>query len=100
MVALAWFGLVGSWFISFIGGWWINARGIGGILSARSAAAAAQAFDTAIDQAYVLEVLTASMVAAGAIFLVLVMLRIERRSAARDREIRDAVLGTRSGTPA
>jgi hypothetical protein len=93
MVALAWFGLVGSYFVSILASWWIGIAMIDSIRRAESRDEVARAFGAAVDQRVIVEVVTALMVVAGAVFLVLIMLRIERRSAARDREIRSAALG-------
>jgi hypothetical protein len=93
MVALAWFGLVGSYFVSILASWWIGYAMVDAIRRAESREEVARAFGVAVDESVIVEVVTALMVVAGAVFLVLIMLRIERRSAARDREIRSAALG-------
>jgi Domain of unknown function (DUF4328) len=92
MVVLAWFGLVGSWFVERVGSWMITSRMVGALLDAASPEDALAAIVAAFDQAYLLGLATSLMVAGGAVILVIVMLRIELRSAARDREIRGAVL--------
>lgn len=90
-VALAWFGLVGSWLIGFVGGVVIVFRFIRALLDAQTAAARVAAVKGYIDQIVILDVLTAILVAGGAIVLVTLIVRIERRSAARDGEIRAAL---------
>ena len=47
-------------------------------------------FGSMLDQAFILGVVTEVMIAVGAVILVLLMVRIERRCAIRDREIRAA----------
>jgi hypothetical protein len=76
-----------------IGEWVIIGRMVGAILDAETDSEALSAIYAAFDQTYLLGLLLALMVAGGAVFLVIVMFRIELRSAARDREIRAAILG-------
>ncbi len=93
MILIAWFGLVGSWFVSLIGGWviaFVGVRDVTVAAQARSTDAIVAAAVRAFDQLIALEVVTALMVAGGAAVLVLVMARIERRAKARDAEIRAA----------
>ena len=97
MVLLAWFGLVGSWIVSLLGGWVIAFTMTRDVLAAaaiRSPDLALAALLRAFDQSVLLEVVTSLMVAAGAIVLVLVMARIERRARTRDAEIRALAAGT------
>jgi hypothetical protein len=56
-------------------------------------------FADVLDQGFWLGVLVALMVAAGTILLGLIMIRIESRSAARDREIRAQTRATGASTP-
>jgi hypothetical protein len=82
MVGIAWFGLVGSAIISFIAGWYLNLRTTFDTASAASPAKAMEALRP---------LLTASfLIAIGSLVLILLMVRIERRSRARDAEVRDA----------
>jgi len=90
MVMAAWMGLVGSWFVSLIGGWIIAFAAVGRILEAGSVGAVASILSDTLDQGLVLVIVTEVMIAGGAILLVVLMARIERRCAARDREIRAA----------
>jgi hypothetical protein len=92
MVIAAWMGLVGSWFVSIIGSWIIAIAAVGRIVDAGSLGAVAAVLSDTLDQSLVLTVVTEVMIAGGAILLVVLMARIERRCAARDREIRAAVL--------
>jgi hypothetical protein len=92
MVAIGWIGLVGSWFISFVG-----TIILGTILGAKLARAETvddqvAAVQETFDQAKVLDIVTTGLVALGAVVLVLVITRIERRMSARDREIREALV--------
>jgi hypothetical protein len=78
--------------VSLFGNWWITGNGISQILRAATLDEAIRIFGDIIDQTYALAIVTEAMIAGGAIVLVLIMVRIERRCAARDREIRAAVL--------
>jgi len=94
MVLIAWFGLVGSWFVSLIGSWVITFLGVRDMSAAARAGSTKGILDAAVrafDQLVALEVATAALVAGGAVVLVLVMARIERRARARDAEVRTAV---------
>jgi hypothetical protein len=95
MVVLAWFGLVGSWFVSLFGGWVIGFGAAGSLVkSDGSPQALTDALLHYFDQVAALSVVTALMVVLGALVLVLIMARIERRSRERDEEIRALALGT------
>ncbi len=94
LVALAWFGLVGSWIISVVAGWVIRFQVTSDLGVAKTDAEVAAALQRGFNLVLALTVLTELLVAGGAIVLVMVMIRIERRSAARDREIRAAALAT------
>ena len=84
MVIAAWMGLVGSWIIAF--------TAVGRIFDAGSVSAVSGILADTLDQSLVLAIVTEVMIAGGALLLVVLMARIERRCAARDREIRAAVL--------
>ncbi len=91
MILFAWFGLVGSWFISFIANIVIAillARDVGRAIEAGSRPQVVDAAMAAFDRSVAVEIAAAAMVAIGAVILVLVMARIERRSRARDAEVR------------
>ena len=92
MVIAAWMGLVGSWFVSLIGSWIIAFTAVGRIFDAGSVSAVSGILADTLDQSLVLAIVTEVMIAGGALLLVVLMARIERRCAARDREIRAAVL--------
>ncbi len=96
MVLAAWLGFFGSWLVGIVGEWVITGFALDSILRARSLEGAVNAFGAMLDQVSVLALVTEVMVAAGAALLVVIMLRIERRAAARDREIRAAFLGAGS----
>lgn len=91
MVFIAWFGIVGSWLVAFFGGLVIGFHFVSELLAAGTTGERVAAVQGYFDQVIALEVLTAIFVAGGAAVLVLLMIRIEWRSAARDREIRAAL---------
>jgi Domain of unknown function (DUF4328) len=88
MVLIAWIGLVGSWIVSFIAGWVLEAKVVGDLLDAETAVAAGKVLQGFFDASVVVSVVTDVMVAGGAVVLILVMARIERRSRHRDAEIK------------
>lgn len=90
MVIAAWIGLVGSRIISFVGTWLITAVGVEKVLDSSTLDEATNVFASMLDQSFVLGIVTELMVAVGAVILVMLMARIERRCAIRDREIREA----------
>jgi hypothetical protein len=92
MVAAAWIGLVGSWILAVLARWYLNARLIGDVVSARSLDEAVDALRATVSIAVAVDILTASLIAVGALILIALMVRIELRSQARDAEIR-AVAG-------
>jgi hypothetical protein len=93
MVLAAFIGFFGSWLVSVLGGWIITGVAIGSILGAGSIEAAANVFGSMIDRLTILTLVTETMIAVGAVLIVVIMLRIEGRASARDREIRAASLG-------
>jgi hypothetical protein len=88
MVAIAWVGLVGSWFVSVIGTRYLSARVTFDILNATSLTDAVNAVRGLITAAFILDVVTGILIALGAVVLIMLMVRIERRSRARDAEVR------------
>ena len=94
LVLAAWIGFFGSWLVGIVGGWMITGAAVDSVMRAGTVEGALNAFGSMLDQASVLTLITELMVATGAVLLVVIMLRIEGRAAARDREIRAAVLGT------
>lgn len=96
MVALAWFGLVGSWIIGFVAGWAVDLKLIGDVAAAQTDGDLTAALRTAFDLYFGIEVVTSLMVVVGSLVLIGVMMRIERRSRARDAEIRVAALAPRA----
>lgn len=93
MVVAAWFGLVGSWFVSILGGWIIGFGLVKAVVDSPTRAAAVQAIQGSLDQSFALDFATSVMVSLGAVILVFLIIRIERRCAARDAEVRATVLG-------
>jgi hypothetical protein len=92
MVALAWFGLVGSWIIDFIAGWVLDIKLAGDLGRAEGPKEVSAALGTYFDLGFAVDTVTWIMVALGSLVLIGVMIRIERRSRARDLEIRAAAL--------
>ena len=92
MVGIAWLGLVGSWIISFVAGWYLNLRVTFDILNAETIEEAVESLRGLFLAAVAIDVVTCVLIAVGAVVLILLMVRIERRSRARDAEIR-AVAG-------
>jgi len=88
MVMIAWLGLVGSWIVSVIAGRYLNLRLTFDIANAESLEEAVDSVSGLLNAAFIVEVVTGVLTALGAIVLVAIMVRIERRSHARDREVR------------
>ena len=95
MVAIAWFGLVGSWIFDFIAGWVLDIKLAGDLVRAQDQSAMSAALGTYFDLGFAVDVVTWIMIALGSLVLIGVMIRIERRSRARDQEIRNAALAPR-----
>jgi Domain of unknown function (DUF4328) len=100
MILLAWVGLVGSWIVSFVVGWWVNLRILSIAANAETLAEAIDQVQAAYDVQVIVEIITTLMVSAGALVLVVIMVRIESRARARNREIVAAVAGGRSSIAA
>jgi ABC-type sulfate transport system permease component len=92
MVATAWVGLVGSWLISLVARWYLNARVVSDVSNARSLDEAVESIRVTLTTAVAVDVVTGVLISLGALVLIALMVRIERRSEARDAEIR-AVAG-------
>ncbi|HEX5824292.1 MAG TPA: zinc finger Ran-binding domain-containing protein [Candidatus Limnocylindrales bacterium] len=92
MVAIAWVGLVGSWLASVIGGRYLSARVTFDIINATSLEDAVDAVRGSVVAAFILDIVTGGLIALGAVVLILLIVRIEGRSRARDAEVR-AVAG-------
>jgi hypothetical protein len=90
MLLLAWLGLVGSWFVDYFVGLWVNLRIITVSFNATTPGEAIDAITAAYDLQVIVDIITTLMVSAGGLVLVIVIFRIERRARARDREIRAA----------
>ncbi len=88
MVAIAWIGLVGSWIISVIASQYLSVRLVFDIRNATSLGEAVDSVRGLVSAAFVIDVVTAILTGLGALVLILVMVRIERRSSARDAEVR------------
>jgi len=92
LVAFAWIGLVGSWIVARVVGFYIDTRLRFDALNADSLPAFAVSSKELLGWAYALDVVTTAMIAFGAIMLVAIIVQVERRAAARNREI-EATLG-------
>jgi Domain of unknown function (DUF4328) len=88
MVAVAWVGLVASWIVARIAGWYLGLRLTFDLHNAASLDEAVASTRGLLTATTIIEIATNILIAVGAIVLVMVMARIERRSQARDREIR------------
>lgn len=91
-VAIAWVGLVGSWILAVVASRYLSLRITFDILNARSLDDAIESTRGSITAATIVDVVTGALIALGALVLIVVMIRIERRSRARDAEVR-AVAG-------
>jgi hypothetical protein len=92
MVGVAWLGLVGSWIVSFVAGRYLTLRATFDVANASSLDEAVDSLRGLVSAAVVIDIVTGSLIALGAIVLIMLMVRIERRSGARDAEVR-AVAG-------
>jgi hypothetical protein len=92
MVATAWVGLVGSWLLAIVAGWYLRARLFADVFNADSLDEALESVRGVVTTAVIVDIVTCILIALGAFVLIMLMIRIERRSRARDAEIR-AVAG-------
>ena len=102
MVLAAWIGLVGSAFVNTLGSWGITTTAIRAAvpaIEANSQAGLLKVFTDVLDQTFWLAVVVELMIAFGTIVLAGIMVRIESRCAARDREIREKMAATGAPTP-
>lgn len=88
MLGIAWLGLVGSWIVSFVAGWYLDLRITFDILNAATLDEAIKSIRTLMTAAVIIDIVTGVLITIGAIVLIMVMVRIERRSRARDAEVR------------
>ncbi len=103
MVMAATIGLVGSWFVSLIGSWVIVFVFVRDMFDAATLEQQVAAFGSTLDQSFWLSVVTELMITVGTLLLVVLMVRIEQRVAARNREVGDVLdtlaAGPGSGAP-
>jgi hypothetical protein len=92
LVGLAWIGLVGSWLVARVVGIYLNTRLATDAINAESLAGYARSSRELLEWAFDVDVLTTLMIAFGAVMLIVIMVQVERRAAARNREI-EATLG-------
>jgi hypothetical protein len=91
MVIAATIGLVGSRFVSWIGSWMITVAAIRALvpqIEAGDTSGMTKTFGDVLDQGFWLDAVVAVMVVIGTLLLAAIMIRIESRCSARDREIR------------
>lgn len=88
LVLAAWIGLIGSRLVSWLGGWAITFAAVRDLIGAASIDEAPVIFGAMLDQTLALGIVVEVMAAVGAVLLVVLMVRIERRCALRNREIR------------
>lgn len=93
MVGLAWVGLVGSWIVARIVGLYISTRLNFDAVNADSVSAFALSSKQLVERSFDLDVATTAMITFGAVTLVVIIAQVERRQAARNREI-EATLGS------
>lgn len=92
MVGIAWLGLVGSWILSFVAGYYLDLRLTFDVRNAESLDEAVESVRPLLNAAVIIDIVTGILIAIGAVVLIALMIRIERRSHARDAEVR-AVAG-------
>jgi len=92
MVGLAWIGLVGSWILARIIGLYIGTRLNFDAVNAISLEDFARSSKQLVEWSFDLDVVTTAMITFGAVTLVAIIGQVERRAAARNREI-EATLG-------
>lgn len=92
MVGLAWLGLVGSWIVARILGFYLSTRLEFDAFKADSLPAFATSSKELLTWGFVVDVVTTTLIGFGAVMLVVIIAQVERRAAARNREI-EATLG-------
>ncbi|HEV2005704.1 MAG TPA: hypothetical protein VGQ85_03745, partial [Candidatus Limnocylindrales bacterium] len=92
MVGLAWIGLVGSWILARIVGLYLSTRLNFDAVNADSISAFALSSKQLVEWSFGLDIVTTAMITFGAVTLVAIIAQVERRQAARNREI-EATLG-------
>jgi len=88
MVGVAWVGLVGSWLISFVAGWYIDLRLQFDAFNAANLDEYLQSAHTLVWVGLIIDAICAVLIALGAVVLIALIVRIERRSRNRDAEVR------------
>ena len=93
MVGVAWLGLVGSWIVSFLAGWYLDLRLQFDAFNAQSVSEFVDSVRGLFPIALAIDIACGALIAIGAVVLILLIVRIERRSRDRDAEVR-AVAGS------
>jgi hypothetical protein len=88
MVAIAWIGLVGSWIVSFVSGWYINLRLPFDALNAANIDEYLASAHSLLWVSLIIDVVCSALITLGAAVLIALIVRIERRSRNRDAEVR------------
>jgi hypothetical protein len=88
MVGIAWIGLVGSWIVSFLAGWYLNLRLTFDAFNATSIDEYVASIRNLFPIALAIDVACGVLIAIGSLVLILLIVRIERRSRDRDAEVR------------
>jgi hypothetical protein len=88
MVGIAWVGLVGSWIVSFVAGWYLNLRLQFDAFNATSIEEYVASIRNLFPIALAIDVACGVLIALGSLVLILLIVRIERRSRDRDAEVR------------
>ncbi len=89
MVGLAWIGLVGSWIVSRIIGFYLGIRLAVDIRNANSLSEVAASLKQLLGLAFVIDVVLSALITIGALTLVAIVAEIERRAEARNREVNE-----------
>ena len=93
LVAGAWIGIVGSWIVGRLVGLYIDTRLEVEAFNAESLAQFAAGARGLLDLSFALDVVITGLICVGAVALFAIMAQVERRAAARNREI-EAELST------
>lgn len=88
MIGIAWFGLVGSWILSYFASRYVTLRITFDIRNATSLDQAIESLRALLTAALIIDIVTGVLIAIGAVVLIMLMIRIEGRSRARDAEVR------------
>jgi hypothetical protein len=91
ILALAWIGVVGSWILLRVVGLYINTRIETDAINSASVAEFAKSLQSIVDLGVAFDIAFTALIVVGALALIVVMAVVERRTAARNREIEAAL---------